>query len=159
MEHDAFPTDVLKHGILPDGQKKRRIDEDLRQAMAIQMVSEKRASSAASMARALGQVSPSLGQAWEKEAMKQYLMNGWSCFRHLNTLSICMDGSRLGCPAEETVTYLCFCPAVNVSMWLPSQVRGQSKQTYHIHALCILIELYTEGKAMLMQLRMQGSQL
>ena len=90
--------------------------------------------------------------------MKQYLMNGCSCLRHLNTLSICMDGSRLGRPAEETVTYLCCCPAANVSMWLPSQVRGQSEQRYHIQALCILIELYTEGKAMLMQLQMQGSQ-
>jgi hypothetical protein len=124
MEHDAFPTDVLRHGILPDGQKRRRIDEDLRQAMTMQMVSDGRAASAASMARAMGQVTPSRGPAWEKEAMMQYLVNGWSRFRHLSTLSICMDGSRMGCPAEETVTYLCFCPAVNASMWLPSQVRA-----------------------------------
>lgn len=119
LEH--WSNDALKYGVLPGGQKRRRVDEDLRKQVSVDVVRAKRVASGASWCKATGFLSEQLGNTFDNRSCREYLAAGRACMPTAKIFSIAFDASRIGQPAVDANMFLLWSSDVGQSMWLPPQ--------------------------------------
>ena len=123
-EADDFIEDPTKAPpVAPGRDAKLRIDEDVKR-FVLRRVAEGRASTCASLLRALGEdeLSDAASRKWEGldvMARMHAMRRVWG--PQPGTVSIATDASRFGCPAEETMAYACWHCDSGTAMWLPAQ--------------------------------------
>ena len=126
IPHKACRGDALQSraAFRDDELKRRRIDEDLKKTVCTSMVLDGRADQTRDGARLVG-IGGSTASKWdEKEALK-YQAACWKlCEQAGCSLSVALDGKRLGQPAEETEVFAAWVWPQEVAFWLPPMVQG-----------------------------------
>lgn len=118
---EQWSDNALKHGVLPGGQERRRVDEDLRRQVSVDVVSKKMATSASRWCQASGELSEQLGDTFDNRSCREYVAAGMLSMSKGNNYSIAFDAFRLGEPAVETNLYLLWSRSAGRSMWLAPQ--------------------------------------
>lgn len=98
VEYD--PLQMPMHMIGPGGNKKRRVDQDTREAVTSRVTGEGRAVRAAGWATMNGESENSV-RFWRDKDLLVHVGNTWMTFDGSKTISMTMDASRLGEPAKE----------------------------------------------------------
>lgn len=121
---DPTATQLLDKA-LPDKKRRRRIDEDFKKVVATQVVADGRAGTGAAFLRSLGgAASPSASSAWEERVLLESQSAAWLHFATASAVSICIDGIRVGQPAQEMEVCFAWDPTVGVGIWCPPQAPG-----------------------------------
>lgn len=130
MDHGNFAskwsTDAKKHGLLPGGQKKRRIDEDLRKQVSVDVVAAGLTSSAGRWCQTTGELSQQLGDTFDNRSCREYLASGAMSMWGHRFYSIAFDASRIGQPAVDANIYLLWSMDGGYGMWLAPQALTES---------------------------------
>ena len=124
----AFTTDPVKAAADEDplGGKRRR-DEDFKRAVAVDGVLAKRAPTAAALLRATATAPPSSAPTWTAKSLLTYQASCVLCGPDCSTVSVCVDGGRLGNPAENCELFAFDVKMPNGTrhfMWPPPQACG-----------------------------------
>lgn len=109
--------------------KRRRVDADFRMAVVHQVVhsGQSRSSRIYLKNRALD---ADLSKRWDEQFLCKYLSATWGAFAPASTISLALDGSRLGQPAEGTEVIAAFTPASGHAAWIaPQAARGSHQCT------------------------------
>eukprot|EP00971_Amphidinium_carterae_P333549 6468332-Amphidinium_carterae.3 len=102
--------------------KRRRADEDYKEAVVTKVVTQGRAASGRAYVRAVeGPDACSKVSLWEDQHSTRYLLSGWAMPEHVS-YSVAIDASRLGKPAEETLVAFAYARDCSAGVWLPPQV-------------------------------------
>eukprot|EP00971_Amphidinium_carterae_P083230 1647171-Amphidinium_carterae.2 len=102
--------------------KRRRADEDYKEAVVTKVVSDGRAASGRAYVRAVeGPDVCSKVSLWEDQHSSLYQLRGWMMPQDI-TYSLAVDASRLGKPAEETLVGFAYARRTSEGVWLPPQV-------------------------------------
>ncbi len=125
IEEAAPMTNPLRMQLHIESTKgrKRRYDEDVKLAVTQQVVAEKLGSSMTAYAR-----HPKSGleaktvASWERRSLAWYTAATFEAFGCAQDISLAMDGSRLGSPAEETLLFAAFSRDVGKGCMPPPQV-------------------------------------
>lgn len=128
---EAIPRKACKGDVLQsraacrnDEMKRRRIDEDLKKAVCTDMVVDGRADQARDGARLMG-LGGATAAKWDEKELLNYQAACWKlCERSGCSLSVALDGKRIGQPAEETEVVAAWTWPQQVAFWLPPMVRG-----------------------------------
>lgn len=105
-----YTGDPTKATILDEHRpRKRRLDEDLKVAVARTVVADHRASSGAAFLRAGGQCSSKNADRWTDMSLLQYQSAGW-CLGVVSNIVVCSaDAGRSGNPAENVECFAAHC--------------------------------------------------
>ena len=126
----AYTTDPLKAELAQpsaaassddNGKKRKRVDNDYRVAASFSVVRKGQSRSSRIFLRNHG-IDPSLAKRWDETNMTKYLSATWECFATAQTISIALDGSRLGQPAEYTEILVACEPHSGQTAWIAPQV-------------------------------------
>ena len=115
-------TDALRANNVHGPARKRQIDEDFKQASVHVTLQKRRATTAGQWLKADAACHRKLGDRWNEADLCSYQAACWMTFAKSQTLTVCVDGSRLGNPAEETINYVLWSPGNDYACWLPGQV-------------------------------------
>lgn len=121
LPEQDLPTDALRHGILPGGQKRRRLDEDMRRAVADVGRTGGGAATGAEWCRVDGQLSRQHGHSLQLRSLREYQATAWLSWRDCRYLSIAFDGSRLGEPALDMLIILGWSEDKQCGFWCAPQ--------------------------------------
>lgn len=119
---DATETQLLDTS-LPDKKRRRRIDEDFKHAVATKVVASGRAGTSAAFLRSKGATSSTVSASWEERVVLEAQASSWASFASAPTVSIAIDGSRVGQPAQEMEVCFAWDPARGIGSWCPPQAR------------------------------------
>ena len=100
-------------------EKKRRIDVDLKTAVTLDAVREKKARTAGGYAEANDLCPRRAANQWQDVISGQYRASTMMSFDHSSIVSIAFDASRVGQPKEDTVTYAIADCRRHIGAWLP----------------------------------------
>eukprot|EP00971_Amphidinium_carterae_P001105 21710-Amphidinium_carterae.2 len=87
-----------------DGRVTRRLCDERKQALLTMSMQEKKAKSVRALAMARDERGAEHAHRWLREWSLHYSWALRASFEHCTTLSLAFDASRIGCPAEETLT-------------------------------------------------------
>ena len=111
------------------GAKRARIDEDFKWEASVGAIVRGEAGSTAIAIRNTGRhVASSVnGRHWEKQLILETMTNNLLTFTKPQHTRNALDGSKLGTPAEETITYFCWEAPRDRGIILPPTVRTRTK--------------------------------
>lgn len=120
----GLKSDVRRRPRLGDSRKRRRVDEDYKQTVCLDMVANKLSPNAGKLIKfdGVGCVT-SNGRHWEADVCKLHLTGSLMSFMEGSIFHVAEDGSRCGHPAEETIIYLAWEASSNLAAVLPPQAR------------------------------------
>lgn len=118
----SFKSDALRHGKLGPEHKRRRLDEDLKHAVATQVVSQGRAPNPAAFARADGDLCANGTCKFTNSTMRSHLAACRLSLSKCESLSVAMDASRFGEPAMDHMMMHAWSFDIGLGTWLPPQV-------------------------------------
>lgn len=143
----AFTSDPTQARLLdsdvPEGKRRRRLGGDFKEFVATRVVQDGRAGSSHAFLRCDGQVTASASSPWEEKTVWEYQSAAWLTFSGSGSISIAIDGSRVGQPAREMEVCFAWENDKGVGAWCPPQafmgpVVFQSPESAGgaVHALC-----------------------
>ena len=98
---------MVSTGRVSYGSKRLRIDEDLKNAAAVQLLNSKDIKNTNSFLRATGASSSvSTGRLWQTNHVLRSQAAALDSFEGISHVRVATDGSRIGKPAEETNVYI-----------------------------------------------------
>lgn len=118
-------TDPLNMSLHIQGRsgKKRRYDEDYKEAVSRDVLVKKRAISLTSHAATTDKLATKTAASWDHDSLAWYQSAAWQSFGKANDVSITMDASRLGNPGLDCMMYAMASVDLGRSCWLPPQDR------------------------------------
>ena len=124
----GFELDPQKMPLLgPHSSRRRRIDDDFKEAVVNAAVAKKRAKTGAMVLRAQGSyVCPKLAAVWERQSVLSVQTASFREFQQARCVSLCSDAARLGEPPEENLVIVAWAAENNTCSVLPPQVRVPS---------------------------------
>lgn len=130
----GLTSDVRRRPRLGDDRKRRRVDEDYKQTVCIDMIRSKDAPNAGRLIK-VDRVGccVSNGRHWEADVCKMHQSASLLSFDGGRFFHVAEDGSRCGHPAEETIVYLLWEEAKKLSAVLPPQVVGVLGYPTHVN--------------------------
>ena len=106
------------------GEKRAlNLDDDLVEELH-ERCAEIGADSLAALSRACGAVMDKTAYNLMDRKLLKYMAEGWLIGHHMGDLSVAPDGTRVGNPAEDTVSTIIFAHAVRRGMIAPGQVNS-----------------------------------
>lgn len=120
-------ADALSAMHLAGAKRRRRMDEDYRQALLSQVVSKGLALNTAAYARAVQDVNAKTAASWDRRFLGWYQAAGFRAFTNSKGISLATDACRVGQPGQEMLLTAIFDGDRNVGMWLPPQVPGLAR--------------------------------
>ena len=108
--------------VLEGDSKKRRLDQDLREAIVQSAMEAKRARTPMAFARASGIVAPTTVATWIPKHMSNLRAAMFMSFAGCQNISLAFDAGRIGSPKEETLLVAACVVEKNLAQWLAPQV-------------------------------------
>jgi hypothetical protein len=108
---------------LPQGCKKRRVDEDFKKAVLRDVMHDGRAPSSRVFLRAVeGPQGADRCKRWEETDALHYQSASWMSFGGAGSITVSIDATRLGKPGEDTEVGFFYSAEARQGCWLPPQV-------------------------------------
>jgi hypothetical protein len=119
----SFTSDPRKAACLDYGmgRKRRRVDEDFKK-MAVEACVGKTGTTSRSILRHGDELHVSAGARWEVNDLLERQSANWLMFEGARSVSVIMDGSRVGSPASELEVAFAWNQDAASGAWLPPQV-------------------------------------
>ena len=127
VDDSEVSTDPYKQTALRGAKRMRRVDEDYRALVMLEMP-RKRAIIGGQVAIACDKDmrDESRGRDWMKQQINEYLHSGWYQMQQHGKLrgpvSLAEDAARIGNPKQETEVMVMWCPELATGRFLPVQV-------------------------------------
>lgn len=108
--------------------KKRRMDFHVKQYVLADAVQSGSASSCSNAAKSLnGNVAPNSGLKWRGQEMSAYRAASILAFSSVGSVSVALDGARIGRPAKEILAGFIYCDRMARCAALPPQVASRQR--------------------------------